>query len=215
MYYAVCIASGQPVPIAKPLSNSYSNQMLEYNEIVVRKMIIFEDEPYEILDSHVFRKQQRKPVNAVKMRNMLNGRVVEHSFQATDKAVEAEIEVNKVKYLFNNKGEWWFCPENNPANRFKLADVLIGDSRKFLKANAIIDVKYFGEVPIGVKLPVKIDLEVTEAPPAVRGDTAKGGNKVITLETGAEILAPMFVEPGDIVRVNTDTGEYSERVSKS
>ncbi len=188
--------------------------IIEYNEIVVRKMIIFEGEPYEILDSHVFRKQQRKPVNAVKMRNMLNGRVVEHSFQATEKAEEADIEVKKVKYLFNNKGEWWFCAENNPADRFKLADILIGDSRKFLKGNAMIDVKYFGETPIGVKLPVKIDLEVTEAPPAVRGDTAKGGNKIITLETGAEILAPMFVEPGDIVRINTDTGEYSERVSK-
>lgn len=188
--------------------------IIEYNEIVVRKMIIFMDEPYEILDSHVFRKQQRKPVNAVKMRNMLNGRVVEHSFQATDKAEEADIEVKKVKYLFNNKGEWWFCAENNPADRFKLSDVLIGDSRKFLKANALIDVKYFGEIPIGVKLPVKIDLEVTEAPPAVRGDTAKGGNKIITLETGAEILAPMFITPGDIIRVNTDTGEYSERVSK-
>jgi elongation factor P len=192
----------------------YSNQMLDYNEIVTRKMIIFEDEPYEILDSHVFRKQMRKPVNAVKMRNMLSGRVVEHSFQATDKASEAEIETNKVKYLFNNKGEWWFCSETDPSKRFKLEDTLIGDSRKFLKTNAIIDVKYFGEIPIGVKLPPKIDLEVTEAPPAVRGDTAKGGNKVITLETGATILTPMFIEPGDVIRINTETGEYAERVSK-
>lgn len=188
--------------------------MLEYNEIVTRKMIIFEDEPYEILDSHVFRKQMRKPVNAVKMRNMLNGRVVEHSFQATDKAHEAEIETFKTKYLFNNKGEWWFCPENDPSKRFKLEDTLIGDSRKFLKTNSIIDVKYFGEIPIGVKLPAKIDLEVTEAPPAVRGDTAKGGNKIITLETGATILTPMFIEPGDVIRINTETGEYAERVSK-
>ncbi len=189
--------------------------IIEYSDIVTRKMIIFEDEPYEILDHHIFRKQMRKPVNAVKMRNLISGRVIEHSFQATEKAEEAEIETMKVKYLYNNRGEWWFCPENEPSKRFKLADTLIGDSRKFLKANAIIDVKYFGEIPIGVKLPVKIDLEVTEAPPAVRGDTAKGGNKIITLETGAEILAPMFIEPGNIIRVNTDTGEYAERVSVS
>ncbi len=186
--------------------------ILEYNEIVIRKMIIHEDEPYEVLDSHVFRKQMRKPVNAVKMRNMISGRVIEASFQATDKVEEADIENVKVKYLFTNKGEWWFCDENNAAKRFKLLDTLIGDSRKFLKPNMIIDVKYFGELPIGVKLPIKIDLEVTEAPPAVKGDTAKGGNKFITLETGAEILAPMFIEPGDIVRVNTETGEYTERV---
>ena len=189
--------------------------IIEYSDIVTRKMIIFEDEPYEILDHHIFRKQMRKPVNAVKMRNLISGRVIEHSFQATEKAEEAEIETMKVKYLYNNRGEWWFCPENEPSKRFKLADTLIGDSRRFLKANAIIDVKYFGEIPIGVKLPVKIDLEVTEAPPAVRGDTAKGGNKIITLETGAEILAPMFIEPGNIIRVNTDTGEYAERVSVS
>jgi elongation factor P len=187
--------------------------IIEYSDIVTRKTIIFEGEPYEILDHHIFRKQMRKPVNAVKMRNLISGRTIEHSFQATEKAEEAELETNKVKYLFNNKGEWWFCPENEPSKRFKLDDTLIGDSRKFLKANAIIDVKYFGELPIGVKLPVKIDLEVTEAPPTVRGDTAKGGNKIVTLETGAEIQAPMFVGPGDIIRVNTDTGEYAERVS--
>lgn len=189
--------------------------IIEYSDIVTRKTIIFEGEPYEILDHHIFRKQMRKPVNAVKMRNLISGRVIEHSFQATEKAEEAELETAKVKYLYNNKGEWWFCPENEPSKRFKLADTLIGDSRKFLKPNSIIDVKYFGELPIGVKLPVKIDLEVTEAPPAVRGDTAKGGNKIITLETGAEILAPMFIEPGNIIRVNTDTGEYAERVSVS
>jgi elongation factor P len=187
--------------------------IIEYSDIVTRKTIIFEGEPYEILDHHIFRKQMRKPVNAVKMRNLISGRTIEHSFQATEKAEEAELETAKVKYLFNNKGEWWFCPENEPSKRFKLADSLIGDSKKFLKANAIIDVKYFGELPIGVKLPVKIDLVVTEAPPTVRGDTAKGGNKIVTLETGAEIQAPMFVGPGDIIRVNTDTGEYAERVS--
>jgi elongation factor P len=187
--------------------------IIEYSDIVTRKTIIFEGEPYEILDHHIFRKQMRKPVNAVKMRNLISGRVIEHSFQATEKAEEAELDTNKVKYLFNNKGEWWFCPENEPSKRFKLEDTLIGDSRKFLKTNSIIDVKYFGELPIGVKLPVKIDLEVTEAPPTVRGDTAKGGNKIITLETGAEIQAPMFIGAGDVIRVNTDTGEYVERVT--
>ncbi|MES2985772.1 MAG: elongation factor P [Patescibacteria group bacterium] len=187
--------------------------LIEYSDIVTRKTIIFEGEPYEILDHHIFRKQMRKPVNAVKMRNLISGRTIEHSFQATEKAEEAELETAKVKYLFNNKGEWWFCPENEPSKRFKLADTLIGDSRKFLKTNAIIDVKYFGELAIGVKLPVKIDLEVTEAPPTVRGDTAKGGNKIVTLETGAEVQCPMFIGPGDIIRINTDTGEYAERVS--
>ena len=188
--------------------------MLEYNEIVIRKMVIHDGDPYEVLDSHVFRKQMRKPVNAVKMRNLLSGRTIEVSFQATDKVEEAEIETKKVKYLFNNKGEWWFCDENNAANRFKLSEELLGDSKKFVLPNTVLDVKYFGETPIGVKLPIKVDLEVTEAPPAVRGDTAKGGNKIITLSTGATILAPMFIEPGDVVTINTETCDYVERASK-
>jgi elongation factor P len=188
--------------------------MLEYNEITIRKYIIFENEPWEVLDSHVFRKQQRKPVNATKLKNLLNGRVTEHSFHVADKVEEAEIITQKVKYLYNNRGEWWFCAENNPADRFKIDDEMIGDSRKFLKPNTVIEALKFADKIFGVKLPIKVDLEVKEAPPAVRGDTAKGGNKIITLETGATINAPMFVQPGDVIRINTETGEYVERAAK-
>ncbi|MDD5318366.1 MAG: hypothetical protein PHF79_00895 [Candidatus Pacebacteria bacterium] len=187
--------------------------MLEYNEITLRKFIIFENEPYEVLASHVFRKQQRKPVNAVKLRNLLNGRIVEHSFHVSDKAEEAEIDTKKVKYLYANKGEFWFCDETNPANRFKLDEAMLGTAMKFIKTNSVVEAMIFDEKIFGVKLPVKVDLKVTEAADAVRGDTAKGGNKLITLETGATLTTPMFVKEGDIVRVNTETGEYSERVS--
>jgi len=188
--------------------------MLEYNEITLRKYIIFENEPYEVLDSHVFRKQQRKPVNATKLKNLLSGRIVEHSFHVSDKVDEAEIEYKNVKYLYNNKGEWWFCEEKDPSKRFTLPEVMLGEGVRFLKPNSIVEAKVFDEKIFGIVLPIKIDLKVTEAPPAVRGDTAKGGNKVITLETGATVLAPLFVNPGDVVKVNTETGEYVERVGK-
>lgn len=188
--------------------------MLEYNEITERKFIIFEKEPYEVLDSHVFRKQQRKPVNAVKMRNVITGSIKEHSFHVSDKAEEAEIDAKKVKYLYNRNGEWWFCEENDPSKRFMLPDTLLGKAGQFMKTNSIVDVALFEDRIIGAKLPIKVELKVTDAPPAVKGDTAKGGNKVITLETGATITAPMFVGPDDIIRVNTETGEYVERVNK-
>jgi elongation factor P len=187
--------------------------MLEYNEITVRKYIVFEGEPYEVLTSHVFRKQMRKPVNATKLKNLLNGRVIEHSFGATDKASEAEIEERKVKFLYNNKGEWWFCEETDPSKRYKLEENLIGSVGKFMKPNTLVDTLSFEEKIFSIKLPIKVDLKVTDAPPAVRGDTAKAGNKVITLETGATITAPMFVVEGDTVKVNTETGEYVERLS--
>lgn len=186
--------------------------MLEYSEIKERKCIIFDNEPYEVLSSHVFRKQMRKPVNATKLRNLISGRVIEHSFSAQDKAEEADIETKNVKFLYANRGEWWFCEENNPSNRFKLSEEILGNATKFMKANSIIEAKSFEDNIFGIDLPIKVELKVTDAPPAVKGDTAKGGNKIITLETGATLNAPMFINEGDVVRINTETGEYVERV---
>lgn len=191
--------------------------MLEYNEITERKYIVFEGEPYEVLSSHVFRKQQRKPVNATKMRNVLTGRIVEHSFHVSDKAEEADISRKEVKYLYTNKGEYWFAEPNNPSKRFELPSELIGDAGKFLKENIIVDALLYddgsedGKI-IGLKLPIKMELKVTEAHPAVKGNTAQGGTKAVVLETGAEIQVPMFINEGDVVRVNTETGQYTERV---
>jgi elongation factor P len=187
--------------------------MLEYNEITLRKFIIFENEPYEVLASHVFRKQQRKPVNATKLRNLISGRIVEHSFHVSDKAEEADISTKKVKYMYFNKGEYWFCDEKDPSHRFKLDQQVLGDAIKFVKTNSIVDALIFDDKIFGVKLPIKVDLKVTEAADAVRGDTAKGGNKSVKLETGVNITTPMFIKEGDIVRVNTETGEYVERAS--
>jgi elongation factor P len=192
--------------------------MLEYNEIRERKYIIYEDEPYEVLSSHVFRKQQRKPVNQTKLKSLISGRVIEVSFHSTEKVNEADISSKKMKFLYSAKGEYWFSEESNPSNRFSLSVDMIGSASKFMKDNTIVDVNIFtdnddNEKIIGIRLPIKTELKVTEAPPSIKGNTSAGGNKQITLETGAVINAPLFVNEGDIVRVNTETGEYVERVS--
>lgn len=193
--------------------------MLEYNEIRERKYITFEGEPYEIVSSHVARKQQRKPVNQVKMKNLINGRVIEHTFQVSDKAEEADLKKKKVQYIFQNRGEYWFTPENDPKARFSLAQAILGDTMKYVKEKDIIDALVFSngddERIIGISLPIKVDLAVTDCPPNIKGDTATGGNKVATLETGAVVNVPLFINIGDIVRVNTETGEYIERTTKN
>ncbi len=186
--------------------------MLEYNEITVHKYIIYEGQPYEVLDAHVFRKQQRKPVNATKLRNMISGNIKEVSFHVSEKVDEAEMTNRNIKFLYTNKGEYWFCEINDPSKRFKLEESLLGTKARFLKANSIVDALEFDEQIIGLEMPIKVELKVIEAPDAVRGDTAKGGNKQIKLETGAVINAPMFIKEGEIVRINTETGEYAERV---
>ena len=187
--------------------------MLEYNKIVERKYIVLDKEPYEVISSHVFRKQQRKPVNATKIKNLITGKVTEKSFHASDKVEEAEISNREIKYLYTNKDESWFCDVKDPSKRFKLAEELIGQQLKFLKENNTVTAIMFEEKIIGIKIPIKIDLEVIEAPPAVKGDTASGGSKQVKLETGAVVSTPLFIKEGDIVRVNTETGEYTDRVS--
>lgn len=193
--------------------------MLDYNEIRERKIIVYEGEPWEVVSSHVFRKQQRKPVNATKLKNLMTGRVVEYSFHVSEKAAEADISRKSAKYLFQKKDEYCFNDPNNPKDRFFLKADILGDSMKWVKENSEVELKIYTdkddeEKIVGVAVPNKVSLEVTEAPPNIKGDTATGGNKVITLETGVNITAPMFINVGDRVIVNTETGEYTERDSK-
>jgi elongation factor P len=188
--------------------------MLEYNEVVERKYIVLDGQPYEVITSHVFRKQQRKPVNATKLKNLISGKVTEYSFHVSEKVEEAEIDSREIKYLYENKGEYWFCLPSEPSNRFSFTKDKIGNQMVFLKPNTIISQLMFGDKTTGFKFPPMVDLKVTEAPPNIKGDSATGGNKVITLETGATINAPLFVNVGDVIKINTETGEYRERVGK-
>lgn len=188
--------------------------LLEYNEVTQGKYIVHEGQPYEVLSAHVFRKQQRKPVNATKLKNLMTGKVTEYSFHQSEKVDEAEIESREVKYLYNNRGEFWFCESSDPSKRFKVTAEQAGEQIKYMKPNTVVEQLLFREQPMGFKYPIIADLKVTEAPPSIKGDTATGGNKVVTLETGATINAPLFVNEGDVIRINTETGEYRERVGK-
>src|SRR3989344_5775866 len=135
--------------------------MLAYNEVLPKKLILVDGEPYEVVSAWVFRKQQRKPVNQTRLRTLKTGSISEVTFHQPNTEVQT----------------LWFE----------------------------------GEM-IQVRLPIKMDLKVKEAPPDVRGNTAQGGSKVVTLETSAAINVPMFIKSGDIIRVNTETGQYVERV---
>lgn len=194
--------------------------MLNYNEILGKKFIVYEGAPFEVLDAHIFRMQQRKPVNQTKLKNLFTGKVTEVTFHQADKVDEADINTREIKYLYTNKGQYWFCEVKDPSKRFQLSNEIVGVGGRFLKPNCLLSVLTWlapgeegeGKI-IGIRLPIKVDLKVTDAPPAVKGDTAKGGDKVITLETGATVCAPMFVSEGDVVRINTETGEYVERAN--
>ncbi|HCM43746.1 TPA: elongation factor P [Candidatus Kaiserbacteria bacterium] len=192
-------------------------RMLAYNEVLPKKLVLVDGEPYEVISAWVFRKQQRKPVNQTKLRNLKTGSTVEQTFHVSDKVEEAEVETRPAIYIYNRSSrtggnEWWFHEMNDKSKRFPLDDKQIGDARQFLTENTEVTMLWFEGQPIQVRIPIKMELKVREAPPNVRGNTAQGGNKVVTLETGATLNVPMFIEAGNIVRVNTETGEYVERV---
>jgi len=135
-------------------------------------------------------------------------------FHVSDKAILADIESRDIKYLYSNKGEYWFCDPDNPRDRFSLTESVVLGQIQYIKENALVRALTFNEDIIGLKMPIKVDLKVAEAPPAVKGNTATGANKQVTLETGAVVTTPIFINEGDIIRVNTETGEYTERVEK-
>ncbi|MES3032171.1 MAG: hypothetical protein V4699_02940 [Patescibacteria group bacterium] len=190
---------------------------LEYNEIREKKIIIYDGEPCEVIESHVARTQQRKPQNQVKLKTLISGKTINATFHVSESADEADIMKKPITFLYHNKGEYWFCDVEDKSKRFKLEESLIGDAVRFLKQNSNVEAVVWEnedevEQIIKVTLPIKMNFKVKEAPPAVRGDTSKGGIKVIILENGANLNAPMFIAEGDVISVNTQTGEYVERV---
>ncbi len=189
--------------------------ILSYNEILTKKVIVFNDEPCVVMDHHVFRKQQRKPVNTTKLKGLISGRMYENTFHVSETAPEADMDKKPVTFIYESKGEYWFHEAGNPAARFTLPAELIGEGAKFMKPKSDIDAVVYDEKIIGINIPIKVELKVTEAMEAVKGNTSSGATKAVVLETGATVYVPMFINEGDVVAINTESGQYTERVSKS
>ncbi len=186
--------------------------MLTYTDLKKGTLFIYNGEPYEVMESHFLRMQQRKAVVQTKIRNLVTGKVLDRNWQSSNQFEEAEVERKTAVFIYASKGEYWFHEERNPKNRFSLTAEALGDQVQFLKPNTNVTVFTFDGRVIKIQLPVKMEFEVVEAPPSIKGNTAQGGTKLAVIEGGAKISVPLFVETGDYIRVNTETGEYVERV---
>lgn len=188
---------------------------VNYNEILPKRTVTMDGDPYVVLSSTISKKDRQKASNAVKMKNLRTGATVDRTFHQTDVLEEADIEKKEVKYLYNNRGEFWFCEPENPGNRFSLSEDVVGELSKFVTENSIVEAVLFDEEIMSIITPIKVELKVKEASDAVKGNTSSGATKEVTLETGYLIQVPQFIAQGDVIAVNTDTGLYSERVSKA
>lgn len=186
--------------------------MLSYFELRKGVKFILEGQPYEVLEFQQIYKAQDMVVARTKIRNLITGKVLEKTFHQSDIVEEAELEKVEVKFLFSHRGKFCFSEMADPSKRFELTEEQIGSGAKFLKPDQVLTgIKFQGKI-INIVLPIKVQLKVIEAPPGVKGGRAEPGTKTVTLETGAKISVPLFVETGDIVEVNTETGEYVRRV---
>ena len=188
--------------------------MIPYSEIKKGIKIIFNDQPHEVIESSSMFKGRGHSVVQVKMKNLITGNLVNETLHPSDYFEEADLERTKIKFIYSHKDKVVFSEEKNSSNRFELTKEKIGDVLNFLKQNELVEGLFFKGEIINISLPIKISLKVTQAPPGIKGDRAQAGNKIVTIETGAQIQVPLFIKEGDIVEINTEKGEYVRRIEK-
>jgi elongation factor P len=170
-------------------------------------------QPYEVVEYARQRMQQRAPVTRIKVRNLLSGAVSERSFPGSENTFKlADVETKPSQYLYTD-GEFYNFMDLETYDQFPITKDKIADSLNYLKEEMSVEVVYYKGQVIAVKVPTFVELKVTNSPPGLKGDTAQGGTKPATLETGLTINVPLFISEGQVIKVDTRTGEYVERVA--
>ncbi len=186
--------------------------MLKHSELKKGKIIIFNNAPYEIVKhSHVVKGRGRSVVQA-QLKNISNGRVLQKTFHAGEEIEEAELEKLDAIFSHSHRGKFFFYKKGDPSSRFTLTEEELGEKINYLTEKTEVVTTLFNEKIIGITLPIKMTFRVKEAPPGIRGDRAEGGTKFVVIETGKSISTPLFIEEGDLIEINTESGEYIRRV---
>ena len=185
--------------------------MISGSELRKGVIIELEDKLYQVVEyQHV--KMKRTALAKVKLRDINAGHTIERSFQSDERLVRARLDSRPMQYLYNDGSLYYFMDQES-FEQMPLTAGQLGDALDYLKEGNSVEVtSYKGEV-VGIELPITVDLEITETEPGFKGDTATGGSKPATLETGLTIQVPLFINQGDIVKVDTRTGTYLERSS--
>jgi len=188
--------------------------MLTINELKRGTIFELEGQPHVVLEYHHVKIGRGGAVLQTKIKNLITRATISRNFKQADRFEEVEIEKKDAVFIYEGHGGYWFHYAEDKSNRFSLTEDLISEEKRFLKSDLAVQVHTYKEKVIRIVLPVKIEYTVTEAPPVMRGNTSEGGNKTVIIETGATIQTPLFIEEGDTILVNTETGEYVERIKK-
>ena len=146
-----------------------------------------------------------------RLKNVKTGRVIDRTFRSGDKVEDIRLEKKKMQFLYKSEDEFVFM-DMNSYDQTNVIQNVVSDAANFLKDGMEVEILFHGKEPIGVELPIFVDLKIIKSDPGIKGDTASGGSKPATLETDTVIQVPLFVEEGEVVKVDTRTGAYVERV---
>ncbi|MBA13480.1 MAG: elongation factor P [SAR202 cluster bacterium] len=183
---------------------------LNYGELKRGTSIELDGEPYSVVEYEHSKMQGRAPVMKIRFRSLRTGKILDRTFQGDVKFSLAHVDRRKAQYIYKD-GDLFYFMDTESFEQFPMNEDQIKESLKFLKDQIELDLIFFEDNPISLELPLNVDLKVTDSPPGVKGDTAQGASKLATLETGLQISVPLFVNEGDIVKVDTRTGEYLSR----
>ena len=175
---------------------------------------MLEGDPCAIIENEFVKPGKGQAFNRVKLRNLKTDKVWERTFKSGESLEAADVVDTELQYLYSD-GEFWHFMDTNTFEQLAADGVAVGESSKWLKEEAMCTVTLWNESPIKVTTPNFVELEIVESDPGMKGDTASGGSKPATLSTGAVVRVPLFVQQGEIIRVDTRNGEYVSRAKES
>ena len=185
--------------------------MIDVNEL--RKGVTFEQggNLYKVLEYDHHKPGRGKATIRTKVRDLRKGNTLDMTFTSGDRVQDVRLDYHKVQYLYTD-GDFYHFMDNETYEQPAIPAAVVGEAAPYLKEGMEVKLTFYGSEPLDIELPVTVDLKVTEAQAAVRGDTATGVTKKVTTETGLEVQVPAFVNAGDTIRVDTRTGQYVTRV---
>ena len=172
--------------------------------------IILDNDPCSIIENIMVKPGKGQAFNRVKMKNLKTGRVLERTFKSTESVEAADVDEMNVEYLYSD-GEYWHFMEPSSFEQYAADAVAVGDAAKWIKGQEVCVMTLWNGSPISIAAPNFVELAVAQTDPGLKGDTAQGATKPATLETGSEVKVPLFINEGDVLKIDTRTGEYVSR----
>jgi elongation factor P len=173
--------------------------------------ILIDGDPCSIIENEIVKPGKGQAFNRVKIRNLKTGRVVDRTYKSGESVEAADVMETEMEYLYND-GEMWHFMDGSSYEQFAAGETVVSDAKLWLKEQAVCTITLWNNNPLSVEPPKFVEMTIVETDPGLRGDTASGGVKPATLETGAVVRVPLFIEQGELIKVDTRNGEHVSRV---